>query len=326
MTAPGPVQAFLDAQPREQLDFLTVAEKRQYMRHLSDLNYLRYGRRPEPGPTVTDHLVATPAGPVRVKAYRPAGATGVLPAHLFLHGGGWWLGSVDELVNDAICRLRCARAGCVVLAVDYPLAPEHRFPAAVEQVYAVLTRVAAAAGRWRVDPAAISVGGVSAGGNLAAALTLKCRRKGGPRLAFQLLEVPVLDLTLLLSVGAGDPDLHHAEQLVAAVRRYLPDEAAAAGELASPLRADDLSGLPPAYLMTAELDPLRRDGERYAARLAAAGVPATVSVEPGAIHGVSFLTRVWPPAAEWQEAAARAVRDAHDRAVAEDRAGEGIAQ
>ena len=326
MTAPGPVQAFLDAQPREQLDFLTVAEKRQYMRHLSDLNYLRYGRRPEPGPTVTDHLVATPAGPVRVKAYRPAGATGALPAHLFLHGGGWWLGSVDELVNDAICRLRCARAGCVVLAVDYPLAPEHRFPAAVEQVYAVLTRVAAAAGTWRVDPAAISVGGVSAGGNLAAALTLKCRREGGPRLAFQLLEVPVLDLTLLLSVGAADPDPHHAEQLVAAVRRYLPDQAAAAGELASPLRADDLSGLPPAYLMTAELDPLRRDGERYAARLAAAGVPATVSVEPGAIHGVSFLTRVWPPAAEWQEAAARAVRDAHDRAVAEDRAREGIAQ
>ena len=110
MTAPGPVQAFLDAQPREQLDFLTVAEKRQYMRHLSDLNYLRYGRRPEPEPTVTDHLVATPAGPVRVKAYRPAGVTGVLPAHLFLHGGGWWLGSVDELVNDAICRLRCLRA------------------------------------------------------------------------------------------------------------------------------------------------------------------------------------------------------------------------
>jgi acetyl esterase len=325
VTAPGPVQAFLDAQPREPLDFLTVAEKRQYMRHLSDLNYLRYGRRPEPGPTVTDHVVPTPAGPARVKEYRPAAGGGALPAHLFLHGGGWWLGSVDELVNDAICRLRCARAGCVVLAVDYPLAPEHRFPAAVEQVYAVLTHVVAAAGRWRIDPTAVSVGGVSAGGNLAAALTLRCRREGGPRLAFQLLEVPVLDLTRWLSVGAGDPDPHHAEQLVAAVRRYLPDEAAA-GELASPLRADDLSGLPPAYLMTAELDPLRRDGEHYAARLAAAGVPAAVSVEPGAIHGVSFLTRVWPPAGEWQESAARAVRDAHVRAVAEDRAGEGVAQ
>lgn len=325
MTAPGPVQAFLDAQPREPLDFLTVIEKRQFMRHLSDLNYLRYGRRAEPVATVTDHVVPTPAGPVRVKEYRPA-AAGTLPAHLFLHGGGWWLGSVDELVNDTICRLRCARARCVVLAVDYPLAPERRFPAAVEQVYAVLDRVVATAGRWRIDPRAVSVGGVSAGGNLAAALTLKCRQEGGPRPAFQLLEVPVLDLTRWLSVGACDPDPHHAEQLVAAVRRYLPDDAAAGSELASPLRADDLSDLPPAYVMTAELDPLRRDGERYAARLAAAGVRATVSVEPGAIHGVSFLTRVWPPAAEWQEAAARAVREAHDRVVGEDRAWKGIAQ
>jgi len=325
VTAPGPVQAFLDAQPREPLDFLTVTEKRQFMRHLSDLNYLRYGRRPEPVATVTDHVVPTPGGPVRVKEYRPA-AAGTLPAHLFLHGGGWWLGSVDELVNDAICRLRCDRARCVVLAVDYPLAPERRFPAAVEQVYAVLDRVVTTAGRFRIDPRAVSVGGVSAGGNLAAALTLKCRQEGGPRLAFQLLEVPVLDLTRWLSVGASDPDPHHAEQLVAAVRRYLPAESAAASELASPLVAQDLSGLPPAYVMTAELDPLRRDGERYAARLAAADVPATVSVERGAIHGVSFLTRVWPPAREWQEAAARAVREAHDRVVGEDRAGEGIAQ
>jgi acetyl esterase/lipase len=313
VTAPGPVQAFLDAQPREPLDFLTVAEKRQFMRHLSDLNYLRYGRRPEPVAVVTDHLVPTPAGPVRVREYRPA-LPGPLPAHVFLHGGGWWLGSVDELVNDAICRLRCARAGCVVLAVDYALAPERRFPVAVEQVYAVLAEVAADAGRWQVDPDAISVGGVSAGGNLAAAVTLTCRRDGGPELVHQLLEVPILDLTRWLSVGAGDPDPHHAEQLVAAVRRYLPDDAAAAGELASPLAADDLSGLPPASVMTAELDPLRRDGERYAAKLAAAGVPATLSVEPGAIHGVSFLTRVWPPAGEWQDAAADAVREAHDRA------------
>jgi acetyl esterase len=186
----------------------------------------------------------------------------------------------------------------------------------------VLAEVVADARRWRVDPGAISVGGVSAGGNLAAALTLKCRRESGPALAYQLLEVPILDLARWLSVGASDPDPHHAEQLVAAVRRYLPDDAAAASELASPLRADDLSGLPPAYVMTAELDPLRRDGERYAAELAAAGVPATVSVEPGAIHGVSFLTRVWPPAGQWQEAAASAIGQAHDRA----RVREGIRQ
>ncbi|HST67224.1 MAG TPA: alpha/beta hydrolase, partial [Mycobacteriales bacterium] len=126
--APAPVAAFLAAQPREPLDFLTLTEQRAFMRRLSDLNFMRYGLRAEPGVHVTDHLVPTGSGLVRVKAYRPPAATGPLPAHVFLHGGGWWLGSVDELVNDAICRLRCARAGCVVLAVDYPLASEHRFP------------------------------------------------------------------------------------------------------------------------------------------------------------------------------------------------------
>ncbi|HEY6747632.1 MAG TPA: alpha/beta hydrolase fold domain-containing protein, partial [Mycobacteriales bacterium] len=191
--------------------------------------------------------------------------------------------------------------------------------AAVEQVYAVLAEVVAAAGRWRIDPAAVSVGGVSAGGNLAAALTLTLRREGGPRLVFQLLEVPILDLARWVSTGAVDPDPLHAGQLVAAVGRYLPDAAAAHGELASPLAAADLSGLPPARILTAALDPLRVDGERYAARLLDAGVPVTLSVQDGAIHGVSFLTRVWPPAARWQEAAADAVGRAH----AEARVGRG---
>ena len=175
---------------------------------------------------------------------------------------------------------------------------------------------------------------MSAGGNLAAALTLKCRQEGGPRLAFQLLEVPVLDLTRWLSVGASDPDPHHAEQLVAAVRA-LP-AGRGGGRVASwPRRCarTDLSGLPPAYVMTAELDPLRRDGERYAARLAAAGVPATVSVEPrrhprGLVPhpGLAAGPRVaggrrprGPPGARER---------ADDRAVGgqSHRAGEGIAQ
>jgi acetyl esterase len=322
VTAPGPVQAFLAAQPREPLDFLTLAEQRVFMRHLSDLNFLRYGLRPEPSARVTDHLVPTGSGLVRVRAYRPPNAAGPLPGHVFLHGGGWWLGSVAELVNDAICRHRALRAHCVVLAVDYPLAPDRPFPAAVEEVAAVVRQVARTAGEWGIDPGVLSVGGVSAGGNLAAALTLTLRRGGGPRLVFQLLEVPILDLTRWSAAGATDPDPLHAGQLVAAVGRYLPDAAAAPLELASPLCADDLSGLPPAHVMTAELDPLRVDGERYAGRLLAAGVPATVTVQAGAIHAVSFLTRVWPPAADWQETAAEAVRRAHDEA----RAGKGSAQ
>jgi acetyl esterase len=325
VTAPAPVQAFLAAQPREPLDYLTVTEQRQFMRHLSDLNYLRYGRRPDAEAVVTDHRVPTGSSLIRVRAYRPPG-TGTLPAHVFLHGGGWWLGSVDELVNDAICRYRCLRAGCAVLAVDYSLAPERPFPAAVNEVFAAVRQIVAAAGRWRIDPDVVSIGGVSAGGNLAAALTLECRRRGGPRLVSQLLEVPILDLVRWSSTGATDPDPHHAGQLVAAVRRYLPDPSAAQLELASPLLAGDLSGLPPADIMTAELDPLRRDGERYGQRLADDGVPTTVSVRAGAIHGVSFLTRVWPPAQEWQDEAALAVRRAHERALDDSRAGKGSLQ
>ncbi|HST66049.1 MAG TPA: alpha/beta hydrolase fold domain-containing protein, partial [Mycobacteriales bacterium] len=206
---------------------------------------------------------------------------------------------------------------CVVLAVDYSLAPDHPFPAAVEEVAAVVRQVGRTAADWGIDPGIVSVGGVSAGGNLAAALTLTLRRDGGPRLVFQLLEVPILDLTRWVATGAVDPDPLHAGQLVAAVGRYLPDAGAAHQELASPLCAQDLSGLPPARIFTAELDPLRVDGERYGGRLAAAGVPATVSVQAGAIHGVSFLTRVWPPAADWQEAAAEAVRGAHAGARAD---------
>jgi acetyl esterase len=314
VTAPGPVQAFLDAQPHEPLDFLTLAEQRQFMRHLSDLNFLRYGLRPDSAATVTDHLVPTGSGSVRVRAYRPPDQTGPLPAHVFLHGGGWWLGSVDELVNDAICRRRALRAHCAVLAVDYSLAPDRPFPAAVEEVAAVTRQIARTAGYWKIDPGIVSVGGVSAGGNLAAALTLTLRREGGPRLVFQLLEVPILDLSRWSGGGVADPDAQHAGQLAAAVGRYLPDAAAATQELASPLCAPDLSGLPPALIFTAELDPLRVDGERYAGRLDAAGVPVTLSVQPGAIHGVSFLTRVWSPAADWQDAADDAVRRAHEGA------------
>lgn len=320
MTAPEPVRRFVDAQPREPLDFLTLAEQRQFMRHLSDVNQMRFGRRPEPGVAVTDSTVPTPAGPVRVRAYRPP-VPGDLPVHVFLHGGGWWLGSLDELVNEAICRDRCLRAGCVVLAVDYALAPERPFPAAVEDAYAVLRHVTGPGPLPGTDPGTVSVGGVSAGGNLAAAVALRCRDDGGPRLALQLLEVPVLDLHRWAEADGTDPDPRHADQLVAAVRRYLPMPGSATRPAASPLLAPDLSGLPPAHVMAAELDPLRQDGERYADRLAAAGVPVTVSVQPGAIHAVSFLTRVWPPAQRWQESAALTVRRAHEQARDLSRAG-----
>lgn len=315
---PPPVQAFLDAARAEPLDFLTVAEQRQFMRHASDLNYLRFGRRGEPVATVTDHEVPVDGGAIRVRAYRPTGEDR-LPAHVFLHGGGWWLGSIDEYVNDALCRHRSNHARCVVLAVDYRLAPEHPFPTAINDARAALRWVVANADMLGVDPDVVSIGGHSAGGNLTAAVALACRDGGGPRLVFQLLEVPALDLTRSALRSALETDEFQPLRLDAteadsAVRHYLPDPGQARTALASPVLAPDLSGLPPALVMTAELDPLREEGERYARRLAAAGVPAGVRRCPQAIHATSFLTRTWPPAREWLDTAADLLRAAHQRA------------
>jgi acetyl esterase len=165
----------------------------------------------------------------------------------------------------------------------------------------------------RVDPDNISIGGGSAGGNLAAALAIKARDAGGPRPVFQLLEVPALDLTLATArhTAATADGQDMADELDVAVDRYLADPRQAEHRLASPLLAEDLHGLPPAVILTAEHDPLRADGDRYATRLNAAGVPARVIRHPGALHGTAMITRTWAPAAAWQREAAVALRDAH---------------
>jgi acetyl esterase len=319
------VQEFLNA-PAESLDHLTVTEQRQRIRQLSDMNYRRYGRRPEPACISADHRVTVgDSAQITVRAYRPSAdvlTTGArLPAHVELHGGGWWLGSIDEHVNEAICRYRCVHAHCVVFAVEYRLAPEHPFPAAVNDVYAALTWIASHATELGIDPARMSVGGTSAGANLAAAATILARDCAGPQLVFQLLEVPALDLTgdtmrAALATEELAPLARHIGEFETPLRHYLHDPADALLPLASPMHADDLSGLPPAEVMTAEYDPLRDEGEHYAERLAQAGVPVTVTRHAGAIHGTSFLTRVWQPAQDWQRDAATAIRRSHERARA----------
>jgi len=274
------VQEFLNA-PGESLDHLTVSEQRQRIRELSDINYHRYGRSPEPACISADHRVPVGDGAqITVRAYRPcadAPATGApLPAHVELHGGGWWLGSIDEHVNEAICRYRCVHAHCVVFAVEYRLAPEHPFPAAVNDVYATLTWITGHATELGIDPGRLSVGGTSAGANLAAAATILARDRAGPQLPFQLLEVPALDLTGKTMRAAL------ATEELAPLARHI-------GEFETP------------------------KGERYAERLAQAGVPVTVTRCAGAVHGTSFLTRVWPPAQDWQRDAAAAIRRSHER-------------
>jgi acetyl esterase len=317
MTLAPQIQEFFATAPEAHLDSLTVQEQRQRIRYLSDLTYQRFGRGAAPVADVTDYPVPVDGGKIIVRAYRPS-RQAPLPCHVELHGGGWWLGSIDEDVNEAICRYRCLRAHCVIFAVEYRLAPEHPFPTAINDAYAALRWIAGNAAELGVDAGAISIGGSSAGGNLAAAVTLLARDLAGPPLVFQLLEVPALDLTgdsMRAAIAAEElaPIAHQLSEFETPLLRYFRDPADALLPLASPVLARDLSGLPPAHVMTAEYDPLRDEGELYARLLAQAGVHATVTRHAGAIHGTSYLTRVWEPAREWQREAAARIKRAHER-------------
>jgi len=294
-------------------EHLSPSERRHYMHLLSDLIFMRYGL---PGPDVhaiDDHHVPLADGQVRVRVYRPSGGRG-LPGHISLHGGGWTIGSIDERVSDAICRQRCIEAHCVVLSVDYRLAPEYPFPAALDDCFAVLRWAHANSDALRLDADNLSIGGASAGGNLAAAVALRTRDEAGPRLRFQLLEVPALDLTRETARATAQsgviPDVPQPTLDDAAIS-YLPDPAQARNPLASPLFAGDLSGLPPAHVMTAEYDVLRTEGELYAQRLTQAGVPTTHRRYQGALHGTAMLTRTWAEARRWQQDAASVLRRVH---------------
>jgi acetyl esterase len=306
------ITRFLNANPAEPLDHLSVADQRQYMRLATDLNFLRFGTRGPKVHEVSDHAVPVAGGHITARVYRPGPETS-LPAHLSLHGGGWWQGSIDDYISDAICRQRCAEAHAVVVALEYRLAPEHKFPVALNDAYAALCWLAGNAEELGIDPGNLSVGGSSAGANLAAALTQRVRDEGGPGLVFQLLEVPVLDLTVRTARAAVESPRQEAmlAGVLTGIEHYLDDDGQALDPLVSPLHATDLADLPPAVIFTAEFDPLHLEGERYAERLRAAGVKATAVRHAGAIHGSALLTRIWNPAADWQRQAAAALRDAH---------------
>jgi len=300
------LRACEDAAPPE----LSLADRRECLRLLLDLNFVRYGTPGPELPYIAEHLVPVTGDSIRVRLYYPAKAAPVLPVHVVLHGGGWWQGSIDDRVNEAGCRRLAADSGVVVAAVDYRLAPEHPFPVGLEDCCAALRWLAAEAARLGLDRQRISVGGNSAGAGLAAAATLVARDdESMPSIVFQLLEVPALDIS---------HDTGGADELVTPVGLYLPDPDLAALPTASPLLAPDLSGLPSACIYVAEHDALRRQGEAYARRLAEAGVPVTVEFGTGGVHGSLLLTRIWPPAAAWQQKAARLLAAVHRPSVTEE--------
>lgn len=235
-----------------------------------------------------EHIVRTGAGDTRVLVYRPAGqARGPLPVFVSLHGGGFVMGSADD--DDVWCRRIADAVGCAVVSVDYRLAPEHKFPVALEECYGVVKWICANAAGLGVDPGRLAVGGHSAGGNLAAGLCLLAKERREFAVVYQVLDYPPLDLTIdPYEVVTGDKLLTpETREFFTACYVNAPEDAL--NPLFSPLLADDLGGLPAALVITAEHDPIRGDGERYAARLEAAGVEVTYRMFPGCMHAFTHF-------------------------------------
>jgi acetyl esterase len=244
---------------------------------------------------------------IPVRLYRPAetGAS-VAPLHVYFHGGGFVVGSAFSGMEDHTLSERAHAAQCVVASVEYRLAPEHRFPAALEDSYAALLGLAEDAAALGVDPERMTVGGASAGGNLAFAVALLCRDRGGPALRLQLPEVGTTDMTKSSSAWRYPAFGHDVTrtQEVAFVDLYLNSVEERTNPYASPLFARDLRGVAPAYIMNAEFDPRRDECEAYAVRLQDAGVPVTVRNMKGHIHGSAWLVKEdWAPAQAWRDEA-----------------------
>jgi acetyl esterase len=238
-----------------------------------------------PVASVLNRTISGPGGDLPLRIYTPNGK-GPFPLIVFFHGSGFVLCSLDT--HDGVCRNLCNAGGCVVVSVDYRLAPEHKFPAGPADCYEATKWAAEHARDVSADSERLVIAGDSAGGNMVAVTALMIRDKGGPALRGQLMIYPVTDY-----FNSGHPSYTENAQgygLTAAGMRwfwghYLSSEFEAENPFASPLRAKDLRGLPPALIITAEYDVLRDEGERYGARLAEAGVPAKVSRYDGMHHG-----------------------------------------
>ena len=245
------------------------------------------GRFPPPDiplAEIVNTVAPGPAGDIPIRIYR-ASHDASQPVIVFFHGGGWVVGNLDS--HDGTCRRLCDAIGCTVISVDYRLAPEHLYPAAVDDSYAATKWAADNAASLKIDPKRIAVAGDSAGGNLAAVVAIAARDRGGPPLCHQLLTYPVTDMAFRSEsyVTNGEGYFLTRSMMEWFGVQYVPEGHDVEDPLLSPLYAADLSKLPPATVITAEYDPLRDEGEAYAKRLIEAGVPTKLIRYEGVFHG-----------------------------------------
>jgi acetyl esterase len=248
--------------------------------------------QPAPAPiyTVSEQKVPGPHGPIPIRTYRPSQEDG-LPVLVYLHGGGWIVGSLDGVEN--LCRTLSQQAGCVVVSVGYRLAPENKFPIPLDDCYAAVQWAAANATQFGGDPSRLAVGGDSAGANMTIAIALRARDEpAGPKIVCQLLAYPATEYAVSRPswIDNGNGPTLTSDDIIWMWEQYLRDESDLRDPLAVPSVAGSLSGLPPTFILTAEYDPLRDDGEHFGRLLAAAGVPTKVKCYLGAFHG--FYTMV----------------------------------
>ena len=294
----GPVHGLTPTQAREQYERMVQAR----------------GIAPAPVGAVEDRAIPGAAGDLPVRIYHPDADAGDLPALIYYHGGGHVIGNLDT--HDAVARNLCNGVGCAVVSVDYRLAPEHKFPAAAEDAFAAVQWCAAHGPEIGIDSRRMAVGGDSAGGNLAAVAALMARDAGGPAIRLQVLVYPVTDYTCdtqsyrTYADGYGMLD---ARSMRWFRDHYLGGESDRLDWRAAPLRAADLSGLPPALVLTAQCDVLHDEGETYARRLRSAGVDVDHRDCEGMIHG--FFTMA--PMVDGAVRAQALVCDAMTRAFAQ---------
>lgn len=243
---------------------------------------------PPPIGSAADSIISRPGSDLAIRIYTPLGK-GPFPILAYFHGGGFVLGNLDS--HDPVCRNLCAGAHCIVMSVDYRLAPENKFPAAIDDCLAATRWAAENAGSIRGIRNRIAVAGDSSGANLSTVTAMRIRDEGGPELCAQLLVYPVTD-----HHTPGTPSIKEFaglfltwEEMVWFSEQYLNDPSEIDHPHVHPLRAKNLSGLPPALVMTAECDPLRDEGERYAGRMASQGVPVRHIRYDGMIHGFFVL-------------------------------------